>query len=431
MNKNEYPWSLKNYHNPVLKKDGKPFKWGTMIPLVGGAPMACNLATGIKPQFICTLNGFQENEKHLVNYWPDVPYINMDDYPDCLNDYAEDIFEDTDFVIAIPPCAGLSQLNTGKKGSEMGRGSDAVQNRWMYITTEHVLSKIKPKVLWGENAPGLFTGLGEGVVKNLDEIAIKYGYSFSLIKTNTLLHGIPQRRERTYYFFWKDEFAPIMNYHVVPDDERPTLLEYLDQLPKGLEHENEYWNPKGVFENHPSLNWVLNDLEKCTYEEFIERHAPTSLYGYYCQNNLLDKVLEWLAEHHPEAPENKWLNHVIKKGEMDKGFWDGSAHFFNDSFNAVVTRNMGCGVHPREQRYCNVRELMWLMCLPWDFELVKDEKERTPINHLAQNVPIITTRDWCFEVMKYLNGDLRKSGQRFFRQNNNNPEVFQIAKKLF
>ena len=37
------------------------------------------------------------------------------------------------------------------------RGSDAVQNVWMINSANFVLTKIRPKVFWGENAPGLFT----------------------------------------------------------------------------------------------------------------------------------------------------------------------------------------------------------------------------------------------------------------------------------
>ena len=40
---------------------------------------------------------------------------------------------------------------------EKSRGSDAVQNVWMIRSAEFVLTKIRPKVFWGENAPGLFT----------------------------------------------------------------------------------------------------------------------------------------------------------------------------------------------------------------------------------------------------------------------------------
>ena len=68
------------------------------------------------------------------------------------------------------------------------------------------------QVLWGENAPGLFTQIGEGVVNKLKQIGRTFGYSFSLIKTSTELHGIPQRRIRTFYFFWQSPTVPMLQY---------------------------------------------------------------------------------------------------------------------------------------------------------------------------------------------------------------------------
>ena len=67
-------------------------------------------------------------------------------------------------------------------------------------------------MLWGENAPGLFTQIGEGVVNKLKQIGRTFGYSFSLIKTSTELHGIPQRRIRTFYFFWQSPTVPMLQY---------------------------------------------------------------------------------------------------------------------------------------------------------------------------------------------------------------------------
>ena len=69
---------------------------------------------------------------------------------------------DIDYINGVCPCAGLSMLNTSKS-----RGLDAKANQWMIETAEYVLGRISPKVFWGENAPGLFTPMGEGVVNKL------------------------------------------------------------------------------------------------------------------------------------------------------------------------------------------------------------------------------------------------------------------------
>ena len=71
-----------------------------------------------------------------------------------------------DYINGVCPCAGLSMLNTSKT-SGISRGSDAEMNKWMFQSAEYVLGRIKPKVFWGENAPGLFTTIGLGVVDGL------------------------------------------------------------------------------------------------------------------------------------------------------------------------------------------------------------------------------------------------------------------------
>ena len=71
-----------------------------------------------------------------------------------------------DYINSVCPCAGLSMLNTSK-GAGVGRGSDAEANKWMFKSAKYVLSRIKPKVMWGENAQMLFTKKGEGVVNGL------------------------------------------------------------------------------------------------------------------------------------------------------------------------------------------------------------------------------------------------------------------------
>ena len=75
---------------------------------------------------------------------------------------------------------------------QSARGADAVQNDWMLKSAQFVLSFIKPKCLWGENAPGLFDNPGKDLVEKLRQIAESHSYSFSLVKTNSELHGLPQ-----------------------------------------------------------------------------------------------------------------------------------------------------------------------------------------------------------------------------------------------
>ena len=58
------------------------------------------------------------------------------------------------------------------KAAGVSRGSDAEKNQWMYKSAEYALCNIKPKVVWGENAQGLFSATGLGVVDKLRLVQI-------------------------------------------------------------------------------------------------------------------------------------------------------------------------------------------------------------------------------------------------------------------
>merc|ERR1719232_947251 len=99
----------------------------------------------------------------------------------------------------------------------------------MTRSAEFVLENIRPKVLWGENAPGLFMSLGEAMVPRLRSLGASFGYSFSMVKTNTQLHGLPQQRMRTFYFFWRSATVPMLNYI---SKDAPHLHDYLQTIPE-------------------------------------------------------------------------------------------------------------------------------------------------------------------------------------------------------
>ena len=87
-----------------------------------------------------------------------------------------------DYVNAVCPCAGLSTLNRSKL-----RGSDNAANEWMIKSGEYVLGRIKPKVFWGENAPGLFSDRGVGMVDRLRLVFVSYPFVQNLAESFGLL----------------------------------------------------------------------------------------------------------------------------------------------------------------------------------------------------------------------------------------------------
>ena len=123
-----------------------------------------------------------------------------------------------DVINTVCPCAGLSSLNTSAS-------SDAAANDWMLTSANYVLGTLKPQVFWGENAPRLASKMGEPVVENLRTIGREHGYAFSLYKTKSLIHGLGQVRDRSFYFFWKGDKIPKLDFSEENMKESKILLE--------------------------------------------------------------------------------------------------------------------------------------------------------------------------------------------------------------
>ena len=75
---------------------------------------------------------------------------------------------------------------------------------------------------------------------------------------------------------------------------------------------------------------------------------------------------------------------------MGKGYWDDSPRFFGDSFGALMSKTMFTAVHPDEDRFLNIREMMHLMGLPHDFEIDNVKN----FNHIAQVRYILYSTDY-------------------------------------
>jgi site-specific DNA-cytosine methylase len=396
----------------MLEDKNAPIKWATMVPLIGGSAFGCYNATGTKPQYNMSYTPFAANEKFYYRYWDDIPIFLIDEG----NDPNEEHPEYLDFVNSVCPCAGLSQLSTAKSGSN----ARANQNKWMFESAEYVLDHIQPKVYWGENAPALFTNSGRDVREQLIEIAKKHDYSFSLYKTSTSLHGAPQFRNRTFYFFWDSETAPIMNWYQKP---LKPLAEFLNSFPKGLQGENEPTCTKDLQDD--GVRAFVLAKEKRIHSEFIKQElnqpkVKNSYFRWIELRNMFDEAIQWVGGNPQFGTSHRSYRQLVKaKSKLDAGknYMAPGPYFFGNVANAMVGRTIGQTQHPVEERYLNIREIMHLMGMPTDFEFSAHEPGAA-LNMLAQNVPVWTAQDMAAEVVKYCRGNLQTSQKKVLFQNN-------------
>lgn len=397
-------------------------KWCAIIPLIGGMVLGAKKATGQDPEFILSYDAFQSNDSHCRENFPEVPYGLIGDAGVNWDRPFSGTFDGIDMVVSLCPCAGLSALNSStKEGSEKARGGDAIQNEWMYKSSEYVLETIQPQVLWGENAPGLYTALGKKVADRLYEIGKKHGYSFSMIKTSTSHHGIPQNRTRSFYFFWKGETAPLLDWIDKPSE---TLEEYIARAPKGA-YSDKYFMKEDLT-NDPLYQWLRDVEQKTPHQAALEGNRSVLIYIFREQSRV-NSVLEYL-ENRTDAKAEKYL--ALVKRATQKRVWDSTPHINATNIPAVVGRTLQLSVHPTEQRWMNVQELMWLMGIDENFKLAHEG-----YTQISQNVPVNTAADWTAQVLKGMAGGLADSGVDYLKQDNTvkriDTKITQTSKNLF
>ena len=374
--------------------------FASIVPLIGGETIAMENIFGEKPKYILTFDGFQANEEHLLNYYNNsIPYLNLSE--------GHSFTEKVDVINTVCPCAGLSSLSPSAS-------SNNVMNDWMYKSAEYILTEVKPKVFWGENAPRLASKMGEPVVKKLRKIGKDNGYTFSIFQTKSILHGLGQVRDRTFYFFWKDDKVPLFDYVL----KKPKTIE--DEI---LEVERKDDDPMSqiltndrIPSEEPYYKYVLEVLEGgISHKEFqakIER--TTNPMDYIEEHTNYKVVAKWMRENGYDnvAAKCDRQYHKLKAGGniMRK-----TTEIPKDKIGAFVGHMPTCLTHPREDRYLTVREALSIMKLPSDFQLLNPKRS---LNHICQNVPVTTAEHAAKMVKKYLSGNLDMIDTDFIIQDN-------------
>lgn len=382
----------------------KEITWAPLIPLIGGQALGAEKAFGKPPEAIYSFGGFEANDSHYVNYQQNT--LGRKDIPYVLLDSENPNIKQVDVVTGTPPCAALSQLNTGTTAESKGAG--CAKNDFMYMVFENGIDVLGAKVVIVENAPALFTNKGRPVANKLYEICKERGYSLTLFKTSTRFHGVPQGRDRSFAIGWKSESAPVMNYY---NRDRKDFAEYLQEIPENALHQDIIIN-KNV-PDEPYYNFIKTKTNRDVREIMIEEGVKTTL-NYVNKKGWMKEANEWF---HKTGNEKgiKYSDHAMMKYADGKGVWDGSVHVFGEYMNAVIGRNMVDTMHPTEERSLTIREALHMMGFPEDFELLDGLKK---MNHIAQNCPVPTSRDMHLEISKFLTGDLELSNTTYLRQNN-------------
>jgi site-specific DNA-cytosine methylase len=355
-----------------------------------------------RPEYILSYEAFANNDQHIVKHYNnEVPYHVLS------TDSDNPTFSTVDVVNTVCPCAGLSSLSPSAS-------ADNSANDWMFTTSDYVLGTMSPRVFWGENAPRLASKMGEPVVRRLREIGKKYGYTFSIYKTKSILHGLSQVRDRTFYFFWKGTEIPYFPYinrehEKIEDTIRNAFVSEDDPM-------NMLTNTKIPSEN-PFYKYVLEEMEGgITHQEFATKIEKTTNPLDYIEaaGITYDKVGEWMTSKGYEREAAK-CNRMYEKLKAGGNIMRKNTEIPKNYIGAFVGHMPTSIAHPDEDRYITVREALAIMKLPKDFQLQGGLKN---LNHICQNVPVTTAQDMAQAVKDYLDGKLDVIESEFMVQDN-------------
>lgn len=374
-------------------------KHAAIVPLIGGLPLGQERAFGSRPDYLLSYSPFMSNDSHLVNHYKDVPYILLDQggrHPHHVN-----------VVGATCPCAGLSSLSPSAS-------ADSSVNDWMTTTAKYVLEEMKPEVFWGENAPRFAGEMGRPIVEKLHAIGRENGYTMSIYRTKSLLHGVPQVRERSFYFFWKDSKVPLFNYIEKPR----TRIENLIRSVSNTANQSEVTNKKTPSKDDPFYRYVLEEIEGgITHKQFFDKIEKSADVMHYIESSghSYRDVKKFMEKNGYDRIASK-LDAIQDKLDAGGNIMRRWSVVGKDYIGAFVGHLPQMLTHPDEDRYITYREAMSIMGLPEDFELLNPSRN---LNHVCQNVPVGTATDMALEIKKYLSGSIDKVDGTLLYQFNN------------
>jgi site-specific DNA-cytosine methylase len=222
----------------------------------------------------------------------------------------------------------------------------------------------------------------------------------SIYRTKSLLHGVPQIRERSFYFFWKGEQVPIFNYFDKPLN---TIESVFANVSKNATQQ-EVTNDKIPSKWDAMYRYVLEELEGgITHKEFYDRIEKTdnAMDWLERKGKKYDEVGQWMRSQGLDRAAER-CDRIFNKLNAGGNIMRRLTTIPKSHIGAFVGHYPNLLTHPTEDRYLTYREGMSIMGLPEDFELLQPKKF---LNHMCQNVPVTTATDMANEIKAVLSGE--------------------------
>lgn len=386
-------------------------KWGCIQPLLGGIAFGARNAIGYPAAWIISYPGLTSvkrnkqseptsvgNEYGLLKWFKDhnelPPYQVFNKSPFQQTGLDVDLIDDpvwstekvdysnTDLVVSVPVCSGLSQATIASQDTKDERNCNMLWN------AEFTLSKIKPKIYIFENAPTLFSNTGTHVRDMLNDLAKRYGYSIVYYKTDTKLHDNCQRRPRTFVLFIKHRNGETGTPDFKFEDKQVSIEEFFKRLPDNVTQQ--------VTVEMNEANKLFLEYIKHKFGSNYRESVDPWILKKVIDNDLFEDVCEFAQKSdYPQKTKDSLshlMRHIHDKIAAGKNYYCMLPGYPkpNGTLPAVMFKTIPSLLHHKEDRLYTIREYLHLMGMPIDYELCGNIN--TNYAKIGQNVPARTAQ---------------------------------------
>jgi DNA (cytosine-5)-methyltransferase 1 len=262
-----------------------------------------------------------------------------------VEEYKKQSSKEIDFLVATPPCQGISVANHKKTKSDKKRNS-------LVVESIKLTKAIKPNIFIYENVRGFLRTIcsdEDGFDKLISEaIEINLGdeYLISSRVVNFKYYGVPSSRTRTLVIGVRKDLHNLNPNFLFPYKRKElSLRESIGHLPS-LETQSDFWE-NDFLHNYKSfdpkmLPWIENLKEgQSAFDNTEEFRIP---------HTIKDGI--------------RITNANKNSDKYKKQKWDQvgpCVHTRNDTFSSQNT------IHPTDNRVFSIRELMVMMSIPETF----------------------------------------------------------------
>jgi len=276
-----------------------------------------------------------------------------------------------DLVVGGPPCQGFSI-------QRIGNDHDIRNN--LVLEFARLIAEFRPKMFLMENVPGLIGKRGRDLASKFELQMKTVGYEVQTTRVNAAEYGIPQIRQRVFFYGWKKEYSPFGFPPATHRNEHfKTVWDAIGDLP----------SPPEDYSPHPDDALHRKTRLSKLNEKRISMIPPGG--------GMLDLPVSMRVNCHKNGAD--LIGHRFVYGRLSP---DKPAATITARFDSFTRGKFG---HPHENRNITLREGARLQTFPDNFVFLGTQEEIAA--QIGNAVPPVLAEQISRGVLKYLSS--RKS----------------------